>query len=592
MSQPTLATAIELAQSGRIAEAIADLQKLLRRQPANALVNANLGMLLLRSGRAAEALRHLDRSVATDPSRAAVHIDKALALKELGQLEQAADAAGAGARLESANPDVQFLHARLLRAALRYPEASNAALAALRLRPGWPEAADAAAVSLLGSGLGDRAVEVLNDALSHDSNHWNLNVILGVAMLYAPAVDPRQCAAQQIKVGRLFASAAPPPPPPPLLDLHPERPLRVGYLAQDLGARSAISFFIEPALAHHHPEQVQVIVYVTNRNVTPVSPRMRKHVEYWVDAADMPDDVLAAKIRQDRIDILVDLSGRTTGNRLSTLYLRPAPVIVSAIGDAVTTGFDCVQYWIVDATTVPPGDEHLWIEKPVRLPGCFLCYSPAEDSPPSRPPRAPDSTKPITFASFNNAYKVGPEVLKLWARVLLAVPRSRLLLKASGFQHPRARQEFARRLAELGITPDRLEFAGHTIDFPAHLSSYHRVDIALDPFPYNGTTTSCESLWMGVPLVTLAGKAHAGRVGASLLSCVGLPELIASDEDQYVSIAASLAADGPRLSELHAQLRARMSASLLCDGAAHTRALEAAYRQMWRDRCSTSLPSS
>ncbi|HEY6837624.1 MAG TPA: hypothetical protein VI389_02660, partial [Geobacteraceae bacterium] len=311
----------------------------------------------------------------------------------------------------------------------------------------------------------------------------------------------------------------------------------------------------------------------------------------WRDVHGMGDAALADLIRADGIDILVDLAGHTSGNRLRMFTLKPAPVQVTWLGYPATTGLAAMDYRITDAVADPEGSaDRLHTERLVRLSHGFLCYAPPQEAPPLSPPPCEENGF-ITFGSFNNPAKMGRETLNLWGDVLRDVPGSRLFLKNKIFAEKKTCRFFLDRLAEAGIQPQRVTFAPHTPSLEGHLGCYGSVDIALDTFPYNGTTTTCEALWMGVPLVTLSGDRHASRVGSSLLSRLGLEELVARTPEEFGVLTVGLASDRARLTALRSTLRGRMQTSPLCDTTLFAMQMEAAYRQMW-DNFVNSLPAS
>jgi len=263
--------------------------------------------------------------------------------------------------------------------------------------------------------------------------------------------------------------------------------------------------------------------------------------------------------------------------------MKPAPVQVSWLGYPNTTGLRRIDYRIVDAETDPPGQERHHTEALWRLPRGFLCYEPPAEAPPVSP--IPDG--PPVFASFNNASKLSLPMLRLWSAVLRAVPESRLLLKAKQLADPLARDILAKNAARAGLDPGRVTMAGWAATTESGLDVYRQVHVALDPSPYNGTTTTCEALWMGVPVITLTGDRHSGRVGTTLLRMVGLEDCISASPDDYIDKAVALANDRGRLAALRTSLRLRMAASALCDRTGFARAIESAYRSMWRQWCAS-----
>jgi predicted O-linked N-acetylglucosamine transferase (SPINDLY family) len=360
--------------------------------------------------------------------------------------------------------------------------------------------------------------------------------------------------------------------------------LRVGYVSADFRQHS-VAFFIEPVIEAHDRRGFEVICYSNVAWPDAVTMRMRKLADQWRDIARRCDEDVAEQIRRDGVDILVDLAGHTDGNRLLVFARKPAPVQVTYLGYPDTTGLRTMDYRLTDAYADPPGEtEPYHSEELVRLARCFLCYRPATESPEvGELPALAAGT--VTFGSFNSFAKVTEEVMGAWSRILLAVPESRLVLKAKGLGQAEARERAGEVFERHGIAPQRVEMTGQSESFVEHLRAYQCVDIALDTFPYNGTTTTCEALWMGVPVITLAGRSHVWRVGMSLLSNAGLPELIAATLDDYVAAAARLAGDVDGLRQMRRGLRQRLGASALTDAAGFTRRLEEAYRGIWANWC-------
>ena len=296
----------------------------------------------------------------------------------------------------------------------------------------------------------------------------------------------------------------------------------------------------------------------------------------------MDDATLDALIRTERIDVLLELAGHTTGHRLAAIARKPAPVIVTAIGYPDTTGLPAVDARLVDSITDPSGTEERCTECLVRLDPCFLCYTPPDEAP---EPRMPAADAPITFGSFNNASKIGPSTIRLWARVLAAVPEARLLVKSAGLSDRVTRGSLLQAFAAEGIDAARIDALDLTAGRREHLEAYARVHVALDTTPYNGTTTTCEALWMGVPVITTLGDRHAARVSASLLHAVGHPEWVAKDAADFARIGAALAADRAGLARMRSSLRTRMQASPLCDRAAYGERFHRAVRACWALAC-------
>jgi protein O-GlcNAc transferase len=362
----------------------------------------------------------------------------------------------------------------------------------------------------------------------------------------------------------------------------PDRRLRIGYVSGDFRDHP-VAAFIAPLLAAHDRAAVQVYAYADAPRPDAVTQRLSGLADRWTSIVGVSNEVLAEHIRAAKVDILVDLGGHTAGERLGLFARRPAPIQATWIGYPNTTGLSSIDYRLVDAVTDPPGAaDALASETLVRLQDGFLCYEPPADAPEPGPP--PSIAKGVvTFGSFNFPTKLSDGVLAAWAAILTRTPTARLLLKGGYDADPGARAHVVTRLAASGVAEDRIDFLPWTATTAEHLARYGEIDIALDTFPYNGTTTTCETLWMGVPLVALLGDRHAGRVSASLLTRVGLENLIAADVEAYVELATRLAGDPDRLAEIRRTLRPRMAASPLCDAPAFAYKLDAAYRTMWRD---------
>ena len=372
-------------------------------------------------------------------------------------------------------------------------------------------------------------------------------------------------------------------PAMPAITPRPKARLRVGYVSADLRDHS-VARFVEPIFASFDREAFDVVAYASVARADRVTEHLRSLVTEWRDVRGLSDADLAERIRQDGIDILVDLGGHSADGRLGAFARRPAPVQVTYLGYPNTTGLAAVDYRLTDARADPPGDaDALCVEKLVRLPECAWCYAPgdgAEDAPPPF-----EAAGQITFGAFNDLSKVRPDVMALWAEILREVPGARLLIKAKSLQDPALAREVRAFFGRRGIDEARIEARGWTRDRAQHLALHAKVDVGLDTSPYHGTTTTCDALWMGVPVITLAGETHVSRVGVSLLAAVGLSDLVARSPEEYVALAVRLAGDRARLGELRRTLRGRVVGSRLGGARAFARALEEAYRAMWRERC-------
>lgn len=362
----------------------------------------------------------------------------------------------------------------------------------------------------------------------------------------------------------------------------PLRPLRVGYVSRNF-LRHSVAFFAEPVLACHERARHRVYCYYTHTVIDETTRRIAEIADVWRHVSEEDDEALAKRIHDDRIDVLVDLGGHTKQNRLGVFARQPAPVQITWLGYPDTTGVSGIRYRITDAIADPPplADER-HTERLLRLPPPFLCYRPAADSPPVT---LRDAGGPVVFGCFNMLAKVNTKAVDLWSRIMREISGSRMILKSAALSHEQTTERVLRAFEARGIGRERIELRRWADERAQHLATYGEVDIALDTFPYNGTTTTCEALWMGVPVITLLGELHMARVGASLLDSLGLHELVAASADDYVAAAVSLARDGVRRNALRSGMRSRMEASRLLDAVGYTRGLEAQLRQAWADWC-------
>ncbi len=455
--------------------------------------------------------------------------------------------------------------------------------AAARSRPDEPELHFNLALVQRNLGMVDAAIASYRRALALNPAHLATRSQLLLTLNYTDA-PPAEVFAEHRRFGERIVQ----PVAAPVADAAWPRRLRIGYVSPDFYSHVTSSFTFS-FLSGHDRSRFEIFCYHTGTVRDDVTARLRSLADHWSDCEGLRDAEIAERIRRDRIDILIDLAGHTADQRLGVFALRPAAVQATYLGYPNTTGVSAVDYRITDAIADPPGEaEALHTERLARLPNVFLCYRPGPDPGPIEPLPA-DVAGCVTFGCFNNFQKLSGRFFDAAARILAAAPGSRLLLKARPLGYPGAARRVRERFAAAGVDPARLVLRGWEPSPEAHLAAYREVDIALDSFPYNGTTTTCEAMWMGTPVVALRGNAHAGRVGATLLQAVGLKDLVGESLEQYVSIAVSLAADLPRLKALREGLRERMRASPLMDEPAFVRSLEERYLAMWRERRSRVL---
>ena len=396
---------------------------------------------------------------------------------------------------------------------------------------------------------------------------------------YLPGISTSTSAAAHFDMGRIVRHQLGPPKhdfkPAPLNG----RRLRIAYLSADFRKHS-VAYFITPVLESHNQQQVKVYAYYNNRNYDSWTERAQRAVDVFRPVAELSDSALYQQILADRIDILIDLSGYSRGHRIAVLGRRAAPVQINWIGYPNTSGLDVMDYRIVDSITDPePTAETLCSEKLLRLPGVFSVYTPPDKLPPAASPGS--SGQDFVFGSFNNMLKLNLPLLELWSEILAAVPEARLLIKNGLVDRATARGDLLSDLQAVGIDLARVELLGRVESSSEHLSCHAQADLLLDSFPYNGTTTNCDSFIMGVPVLTLAGDAHISRVTSSQLSALGLEDFIASSKSDYVSKAIAFAKNPEQLGRLSSNLRQRMQQSPLMDAAKLTAELETLLLQTW-----------
>ena len=574
-----------LEEQGDREAAAVSYREALRLNPNLAEAHNNLGNVFLNQGRTEEALRHYRRALELAPSFALAYYNLGNALNQQGKVDAAVESFRQAVRFA---PDFVEAHHNL-GCALQFQNNLEEAIAcfrtALRLSPDFVRSYNDLANTLNSQGLHKEAEASYQQALRIKPEFSEARSNLLFCLNYHPS-DPRALLEEHRRWGEIhrhsLTRVTTPSSPP-----DPERRLKVGYVSPDLRAHS-VAFFFEPLLAHHDPARVEAFCYANVDHPDNITAHFRAIAPHWRDIHGLSDEQAAALIRQDGIDILVDLAGHTQGHRLPVFARKPAPIQVTYLGYPNTTGLTTIDYRFTDALADPPGEtEQFHTEQLVRLPHGFLCFRAPDDAPPPTPPPCLTAGH-ITFGSFNNLAKVTPEAVADWTQLLHAVPGARLILKNKSLHDTSTVTRFQTLFAGHGIGPERLELLGYLPRVEDHLTLYGRIDIALDTFPYNGTTTTCQALWMGVPVITLAGQTHAGRVGVSLLTQVGLAEFIASDREDYIAQSVALARDPDRLTQRRSTLRAQMQVSPLCDGPSFARDVEAAYRTMWRGWCATS----
>jgi predicted O-linked N-acetylglucosamine transferase (SPINDLY family) len=537
-----------------------------------------LGMMLAELGQHEEAINLLREVLEICPDLPEVRHRLGLSLAELHRYEEAFQEYQTVLQTNPDNTSVLCALGLLLTTTGQIGEARRVLLQALETKPDAVNVINNLA-RICKIGRADEALEWFQRGLDFDPEHPALTSNYLYTLNYVPDLSP-ECIARKY---REYAPRAFHPPEGWQPYSHAPKPagskIRIGYVSADFYGHS-VAFFLEPVLQQHDLNQFEIFCYYNRTFEDDTTHRLKNHCIGWHCIVGLSDRQVADLIAADRIDILVDLSGHTSGHRLGVFALQPAPVQASWIGHPNTTGLPQVDYYITDAQCDPPGmTEQLYSEKLCRLPRTFCCYLPPEEFPPVAP--VPSlATKHITFGCFNSLTKINALLISWWSDILAAVPGSQMFIKGPALDDPGTRNDLLELFAGYGIAAERLIVQGVTGTRTDHLARYTLVDVALDSFPYHGTTTTCEAMWMGVPVITLAGNSHVSRVGVSLLHSVGLDELIAKTPEEYIALAISLANNKQRLTDLRENLRSMLAHSPLMDAAGVTCEVENAYRKM------------
>lgn len=632
-----------LNDGGQLLEAEASLRRALAINSNHAQALNNLGITLLSSGKYAEAEAYLRRAVASDPKMIDAHNNLGNALKALGRLN---DAVTSYSRTLQLNPEYAEAHYNIgtifqemgnltaaeasyrraldirpgFAAALcnlgvtlknlgQLAEAEERGRHALQLDPNLVEAYVNLGATLMSQGRQTEAADLYRQAIQINPNHALAHSNLGVALqdlgqlddaeasfrralainpeyrdalnnlLFVQNYHPDKSSAEIIQVYREFGSRFDVPAAqiaPHTNNRDARRRLKVGYVSPDFRKHSAL-YFVEPLLAHHDKTAVEVFAYVDISRDDEFTPRFKKHVDHWIPAQGMSDDELAARIRADDIDILVDHSGHGNGNRLRAFGRKPAPVALTWLGCNFTTGMTTIDYYLTNHASAPPGTEQFFTETPWRMDGPHYLYAAADGMGEVNALPAL-STGHITFGTLTRAIRVNHRTIRVWSEILKRVDGARLVIDSHDYRSASAQQSLANQFAAHGIARDRLQIGFHSPPWDVLRS----LDIGVDCFPHNSGTTLYESLYMGVPFITLAGRPSLGRLGSSILTDLGHPEWIATTEDDYIEKAIELVSSLPRLAALRAGLRNEMQSSPLMDAVGYTRQVEAAYRAMFK----------
>jgi predicted O-linked N-acetylglucosamine transferase (SPINDLY family) len=570
-----------LHQQGRNEEALRLIQAAVDRMPRHAGFRSDLGTVHQQMGDLDAAVACFRQALAVEPGFADGHYNLGNALSLQGKRDDALVSYRRALALSPRHVRAHFNLANLCHAMGRGTEALESMRRAVAIDPRLPGAWGVIGAIAWSRGRLEEAADAYRRALEIDplqpKVHSDLIYLLTYNGLASEAEILAEARRWESRHALPLAGLLPPPPNLP----DPGRRLRIGYVSPDFRSH-CVAHFIEPLLARHDRDAFEIFCYAEVKKPDAATARLQKLAHHWRDTVGRSDREVAAAVRADGIDILVDLAGHTADSRLQIFGARPAPVQVTWIGFLGTTGLGSIDYIFGNKSMIPEAHRADFSEQVWDL-EAYCAFEHPVASPPPRP--APVLSRGhVTFGCFNNAAKIREPALAAWARIMAAVPDARLVLKSAPLGDPDVAAEFGRRLAGLGVDPARVEFRGASM-FEEYLRSYGDIDVALDPFPANGGTTTRDTLLMGVPLVTLWGNTFASRTGGATLAALGLEELAAATVDRYVETAVDLARDPERLARLRPEIRRRVDQSIISDPAALTREVEAAFRAMWRRWC-------
>ncbi len=587
-AKAAIKAAEEYRNNGQSDQAARILLRAIQANPTQGVLYSLLAYDLDILGKREESLQYAQKAVKLSPTVAQFHNNLACSYMSLKRFAEAEPVARECLRLDPRFFDGFLALAGSLEGQGKMAEAVDVGRQAIASNPYRMEGYGAMGQAYRAYGAIEDALEVFRDGIKKAKPDLKLAMAYVFTLNMSDRVDEREIQEATKFHSQLVEQIAQWRNSNFPHDRSPDRRLKIGYVSPDFRIHSVASF-IEPILLHRDREAVHVTLYYRHVFVDSMTHHLRKLADDFKHIFPMTLDKQYDLVRQDNIDILVDLSGLTEGNSMELFARKPAPIEVTMIGYCNSTGLQAIDYRVVDERTDPPGSEPNSTESLARLPGSFLVYQVQKDAPPVGPLPF-ERNGFFTFGSFNQVAKLTPATVHQWSRVLLAVPNSKIILKSYGLDVQAAQDRLIQLFAENGVESDRLDLRNARDTIAEHLGTYNEVDVALDSFPYHGTTTTCEALSMGVPVVTHYGQVHRSRVGLSLVTSIGHPEWASDSFEGMVEIVQGLVRDPVRLAQIRARLREELMTSRLCDGPAHCRELESFYRQAWQKWCREAPP--
>lgn len=552
------------------------------------LVNPNhsntlqaLGVIRFQTRRFQEAIALINQSLSINPNCAEAHNNLGNIFEELDRFEDAKNHYDVALSINPKLVNAHYNLGNLFKRLCQFDKVKDCYQLALDIDPSFEDAYNGLGVTLVAEGKIDEGLEYYRKLLKINPNYVIAYDNLLMALNYHSNLTSEEVYKEHLEYGNRYGFPFKSFIQPHTNSLISNRPIRIGYVSGDF-LHHSVAYFLEPVFKFYNKQKFEVFCYSNIPQGDNVTELLKASVNNWIDIYGMSDEQVANQIRKDGIDVLVDLGGHTAGNKLLVFARKPAPIQVSWLGYPNTTGLDTIDYRIVDKYTDPEGvTDKFYTEKLIRMPECFSCFKPMTDIVEvNELPSLKNGY--ITFGSFNNVSKITPGVLELWSKIILTVPNSKLMLKYDILLADSVKKRVYDLFEQYGVSRERVDLVGHMASYEDHLKCYNNIDIALDPFPYNGTTTSCEALYMGVPVITLEGDRHVSRTTSSQLHNIGLSEFIATTKDEYVNIAELMSHKVEFLNTLRLQLRERVKFSPLMDGERFTKNLEIVYQDMWK----------
>jgi predicted O-linked N-acetylglucosamine transferase (SPINDLY family) len=569
-----------LKDQGKLKDAIQAFSKVIQLKPDYIEAYYNRGVVLQELGQLSKAVDSYNKAIQLKPDYVQAYNNSGLALQELGQLDKALKSCEQAIQLKLDYAEAYNNYGYVLEELGQLDKAFNSYEQAIQLKPDFAEAYNNRGNALKEIGQVDEAIDSYDKAIQFKPDYAVAYSNRNFALNYSSELTQTDIFQKHLEFEKQFGRKILENKLNPLFSKRRNTRLKVGYISADFNNHS-VGYFFEPLLKSHDKGSIEIYCYYNNARADDTTKRLMEESEHWRSIVGMNDKDVVNLIKKDSIDILVDLVGHTAKNRLTVFTYKPAPIQVTWLGYPNTTGLSAIDYRFTDDVVDPIGrTDDLHSEKLIRLQNGFLCYQGDKLLP-------PNSALPclkrehITFGSFNNLSKVTHQVVKIWSKILQSVPNSHLLLKSKQLSDAKTKSRYIEMFKHEGIPENRLELYSWLPGKEEHMELYNSIDIGLDPFPYNGTTTTCEALWMGVPVITMFGNLHAGRVGASIMTHANLENLIAMGTDEYVNMAVKYANNTDYLVKLRNELRSKILRSALCDNNAFAKNIEKAYQEMY-----------